>query len=107
MSGAIDSILATVEGMEKRGGDMIVTVRVKGVSDTLGDIPNQITIPSMAANLRARARALVAAGALPSGVETVRDLTTGDIERLTDVESETEEGSGIIVDKVYKVKVNS
>lgn len=107
MTGAIDSILSTVEGMEMRGGDMIVTVRVKGVSDTLGDIPNQITIPSMAANLRARGRALAAAGALPSTAETFRDLATGDIERLTDVESEREDGEGIIVDKVYKVRVNS
>lgn len=110
MADLLDSIVATVESLdETSGGDVLVEVRVKGASDRL-KIPGfgQVrSTPNTIANIRARARALVAAGAVPSSVETIRDVALGDIKRLTDVVDEEEVGSGRIVDKVYTIRVNS
>jgi len=98
----LDSAVATVQDLSRKGADTVVTVKVTGVSK--GSLRG---IPSIIASTRARARALVAAGALPSGVETIRDVTAGDIERLTSVESVKERGSGTVVDKIYTVRVNA
>lgn len=98
----VDSTVATVQDLSRRGEDTVVTVKVTGVSR--GSLRG---IPSIIASTRARARALVAAGTLPSGVETIKDITAGQIDRLTSVESVEEMGDGNVVDKVYTIRVNS
>lgn len=111
MAEFLDSIVATVESLEETAdGDVMVKVRVKAAADEMElPIVGKLTArtPNAIANIRARARALIAAGAVPSSVETVRDVAMGDVERLTDVVSEQEMGTGRIVDKVYTIKVNS
>jgi len=103
MTGVLDRAIATAESMEREGSDTIVTVRVSG----MGKVPGVGDVPNSVASIRARARALAAAGVIPSSLETIRDVSMGEIERLTEVVSVREEGDGAVVDKVYRIRVNS
>lgn len=105
----LDSVVSKVLSIDRRGDHTIVEVRVKGVRDkTVRDLVGKDT-PNIFANLRARSKALIAAGVLPSSVQTVKDVAMGDIDRLTKVVSEQEEGDSTagVVDKVYTIRVNS
>lgn len=66
-------VVATVERMNTRGGRTTVDVEVVG--------PNMT--PDFTRELRARARALIAAGPMPTAVDTIGDVTMGELKRLT------------------------
>lgn len=104
----IDSIVSKVINIEQSGDDTVVTVRVKGVGDDI-DVAGitRVNPPNIITNARARARALVAAGAAPSSAATLKDIAFGDLQRLTEVENVVDEGTGDIVNKVYTIRVNS
>lgn len=105
MTEVLDSAIASVESLEGKGaGETVVTVRVKGV----GRVPGVGDVPNAVAGIRARARALAAAGVVPSTIESIRDIPAGELQRLTKVISVRNKGTGdLVVDKVYKIRVSS
>lgn len=109
MGKLLDAVISEVQSIKRRpDGSAIVTVHVTGVSDkTVEKFLAGRSTPSVAANIRARARALLAAGVLPSSVDTVTDVALGDVQRLTEVISEKDIGDGTLTEKEYKIKVNS
>lgn len=91
-------ILAQVQGMTTDPRGTEVQVEVAG--------PRHV--PRFFKETRARARAIVAAGALPTGRDTVEDLTMGEINRLTtvDLDPVVEEAGTLMESLLYNVIVN-
>jgi len=69
-------LIATTKSLASHPEGTEVQVEVVGPKGT----------PNFTRSIRARARALVAAGAVPSIVDSVEDITMGQINRLTDEE---------------------
>lgn len=77
-------IISEVQSMERRGNEMIVEVAVRGPVglDQLKE-------------LRARGRAILASGAVPSFVDTVSDIPSGMVRRMTRVQSTNERPTNV------------
>ena len=67
-------IISQVQSLKRRPDAVIVEVAVTG----------PVNLEASMAQ-RARARALIAAGILPTSVDTITDVAMGEIKRLTDV----------------------
>jgi len=88
-------------GLEKVGGATRVTVEVVAIDMGIVNI-------KFGAQLRARARALLAAGTVNTAADTTADVLAGDIQRFTEVVSTSERDAGRGRQKiVYEIDVNS
>lgn len=82
-------LVAQVQSVTTDPGGTEVQVEVIGPSLT----------PNFTRSLRARARALMVAGAVPTTVDTVEDMTMGKVERFTrERKDPVREGRGMITD---------
>lgn len=87
-----------VESMERHAGGTVVEVRFAGIE----------AVPDFVAETRARGRALLHAGPVETGMESVRDLSMGKVDRLTEVTKKRNESMGAgVVDKIYTVRVKN
>lgn len=68
-------LITEVKGVERKQDGTVVTVDVTGPE----------IAPEFTKELRARARALVSVGPVGTTIDTVTDVTTGQINRLTEV----------------------
>jgi len=97
-------IISQVQSLERRPDTVEVEVAVTG----------PVNLEASMAQ-RARARALIAAGILPTSIETVTDVAMGDIKRLTEV-MDSRPGRNVTMDvpilgkllqtKVFTIHVN-
>ena len=91
----MDTINSSVEGVSNTPAGTVYTVHVVGPSGT----------PDGARELRARRRALGASGVMGPVFNTIRGITVGELDRLTEHQSMMERPSDSRVKKLTEHKV--
>jgi len=91
------TITSSVEGVSSSPAGTVYTVKVVGPAKT----------PDGARELRARRRALAASGVLGPVFNTIRGITAGELDRLTEHQSmkEMSNGSKVKRETIHKVLV--
>lgn len=94
-----ENFTSEVMSVDSTGDGKVVTVRVLGPR----------LAPDFVREYRARGRALLSVGPVPTGVERITDLAVGDLQRFTETISGPEEVArgDVFVGQEFKIRVNT